>query len=241
MPSRRSDRGGALKRQLARAETQQTDLAEAIEARQRFEAERDYTYRVGFEEWDNLDTDTRQDLIREAAVFGGLSNLAAAVTSPRRLGVSQGAKSLLSKLAPKLAKAIYGRAPSKSSKSLMDRIKKVRADRSAKQKAIREIEKDLEKRYREERFTSGPNKGEKAPASPYPKPATHGKTRRMGNEPRQDTDLEDMIKLGYLLTRPAVMNARAAWMEVRPEEKKRTFEDALHGKYREMDPKERYK
>lgn len=130
MPSRRSDRGGALRRQLERAEEMQPELEAAIEERRRFEAERDYLYSVGWEEFDSLDTDTRQDLLRESAVFGGIEALLDVATSPRRVAMRAGARELLKRYAPRAAKALWGRGPSRSAKGLMDRIREVRANRN---------------------------------------------------------------------------------------------------------------
>jgi hypothetical protein len=149
MPSRRSDRGGAVRRQLERAEAEQPALNEAIEERRRFEEERDYLYRVGWEEFDSLDANTRQDLIRESAVFGGLSELFNAATSPRKVAMRAGAKEVLKRYVPNVARRLWARTPSRSERSLMDRIKQVRADRSTtkqqKKARIKEIEKDLAK------------------------------------------------------------------------------------------------
>jgi sulfite reductase beta subunit-like hemoprotein len=150
MPSRRSDRGGALRRQLERAEGQRPDLEKALEERRRFEADRDHTLRVGFEEWDNLDADTRQALVREGVVVAGASGLADLATSPRKLGLNQAVKGFLSRFAPGIAKGIFARSPRKEVVKLMDKIKKVRADRvkrrEEREKAIREIQRDLDRR-----------------------------------------------------------------------------------------------
>jgi hypothetical protein len=126
MPSRRSDRGNASRRLIQKNEAKRADLEKAIEERTRWEDERDHLYRTGWENWDLLDNETRQDLVRESAVLGGLGAAANFATSPRRLGIQQGTKEFLKRIAPDLAKRVYAGSPRKAAQSLMDRLKEVR-------------------------------------------------------------------------------------------------------------------
>lgn len=126
MPSRRSDRGNASRRLDAKNKAKRADLESAIEERRRWESERDHLYRTGWENWDMLDNETRQDLVRESAVIGGLSALGDVATSPRRLGVNKGAKEVLKRMAPDLARKALAGKPRKAVVSLMDRLRKVR-------------------------------------------------------------------------------------------------------------------
>lgn len=144
MPSRHSQRGEALRRQLERAEAAQSELRAAEEERARFEDEFDYYQRVGFEEWDNLDNDTRADLLR--ASLGELVSSVGSAAANRN-PASAAAKRGIRKMFPKLYKKIYARGPSKSREKLIDKIKRVRAERAAskaeKEKGIARAEAEI--------------------------------------------------------------------------------------------------
>ena len=144
MPSRRSQRGKGLRAALERTQGAYDDFKEAEEDRARFDSEFEYWQSVGYEEWDNLDADTRADLLRSS--LGDVVSSVGSVAANRN-PIAAGGKKLLQRMAPNLAKRIYARSPSKGRVKLMDRIKKVRSDRAAKKRThkeeIEKIESDL--------------------------------------------------------------------------------------------------
>jgi hypothetical protein len=144
VPSRRSQRGKGLRAALERTQGAYDDFKEAEEDRARFDSEFEYWQSVGYEEWDNLDADTRADLLRSS--LGDVVSSVGSVAANRN-PIAAGGKKLLQRMAPNLAKRIYARSPSKGRVKLMDRIKKVRSDRAAKKQAhkeeIEKIESDL--------------------------------------------------------------------------------------------------
>lgn len=101
------------------------DLNEAIEDRRRFESERDFLLREGWERIDELDTDTRQDLLRET-LAARLGDVAGIATSPRKLAVNKTTKAALNKIMPGLAKRLFAREPSRYTVKLLDKLRKLR-------------------------------------------------------------------------------------------------------------------
>lgn len=240
MPSRRSQRGRGLRAALEQTRESYDEFKQQEEDRARFDSEFEYWQSVGYEEWDNLDTETRADLLRSSAgdLASGVGGLVA-----NRNPISAGGRELLKRMAPDLAKRIFSRAPSKGRVKLMNKIKKIR-DNRANEKAnreagIRQAEKELREIQKQNATRTGPTAGQPAASSPYPRPPGHDMPGGM-RDGRADTSLEEMVKMGYLLTRPAVMNARAAWIQVNDEDKRQVWSDTLHGKYNEMDAMKEY-
>lgn len=210
MASRRSNRGGGLRAAERATAQNRAEFEQAEEERKRFEAERDHTLRVGWEEWDSLDTDTRQDLLRHT-LMGALSAVGGVATSPRKLGAQQGIKAALKRVAPGLAKRMFAGKPSKQTKSLMERINKVRSDRAAKQERIAKIEKDLASR----RDPSG-RAPTNRPAMSKKDAAEGGYGKPLENPFAGDySTLAGMTALGA--TNPITMGNREALLRVRRE------------------------
>lgn len=221
MPSRRSDRGGALRRQLERAEAAEPELNAAIEERRRWENERDLAFREGWEEWDNLDTDTRQDLFRESVVVGGLGDVLSVATSPRRLGVSQATKAVLSRAAPELAKRLYAAKPRKAVKGLIERIKDVRRSRMSDSDKVAQQNKQYDE-YIDEiwgatRSTrpAGSNTRPAGGDSPYVRPGDINKIRAeiLKNKESTPKDLLFVANTLRALTAAPVSNVRDAYYQ----------------------------
>lgn len=206
MPSRRSDRGNALRAQAAAAERDAPALEAALEERRRFEDERNHLLRAGWESFDTLDNDTRMDLLRESAAvgFSGLTDLAG---GPRRLGLSQAAKAYIKRMSPKLAQKLFAREPRQGTTNLMSRLRKMREGR---RQAQSQRDKELQKI--EERL----NQPAQRPANPA---MSREDARRVATEQlrqkKQETQLQknmDIIADDLTtITAAPVMNIRDAY------------------------------
>lgn len=243
MPSRRSARGSGLNLASRLGEQNAARVNADIEERRRFENERDYVYRQGWEDFDSLDADTRQDLLRESGVVGGFSTIANVAMSPRRFGASQATRAVLSRVAPELAKKVYAQKPSKAVKSLMTRLKAIRkkraVDRQKKAERIERIERELEGRRTVDQmkeFLRVLKKGEKREEPPGISKEAMKEVQKTLKENKESintdwerTTIAQALKLG---TNSSVLNARTAYETADKRRQEELFRQTMAFRYR---------